>query len=88
MSAGAEAGRGGLILTFGIVGLLCCGPLGIAAWVMGAGDLKKIEQGQISPEAKSMTQVGMILGIVAVALWALAIVVQLFVGIVQLGGRG
>jgi hypothetical protein len=65
-----------MILTFGIVGLLCCLPLGIAAWVMGASDLKSIRAGTMDPAGKSMTQAGMILGIVAVIFAALSLVLN------------
>ena len=33
-------GRGGTILTFGIIGFLVCVPFGIAAWVMGNTDIR------------------------------------------------
>ncbi len=59
--------RGGLVLTLGILGLVCCMPLGIAAWVMGSSDLAEIRRGQMDPSGQSTTQVGMILGIISVA---------------------
>lgn len=58
--------RGGLVLTFGILGILCCMPLGIAAWVMGASDLSEIRAGRMDPNGETLTRVGMILGIVSV----------------------
>jgi hypothetical protein len=60
--------RGGLVLTFGILGLVCCMPMGIAAWVMGASDLGEIRKGQMDPSGQSTTQIGMILGIISVVL--------------------
>lgn len=66
--------RGGLVLTFGIVGILCCMPFGIAAWVMGASDLSEIRAGRMDPSGESTTRVGMILGMVSVGfaiLWVL-----------------
>lgn len=81
MSTGGDAGRGGTILALGILGLVCCPPVGIAAWVMGAGDLQKIERGQIDPEARPMTQVGMVLGIIAVVLWAFGSIGYLTLGL-------
>ncbi len=68
--------RGGLILTFGIVGLppICCMPLGIVAWVMGAADLKAIRAGTMDPAGQSMTQAGMVCGIISVVLAGLWIV--------------
>ena len=58
----AKPHRGGLILTFGIVGILCCGPFGIAAWVMGSADLKEIRAGRMDRSGEGLTQAGMILG--------------------------
>jgi hypothetical protein len=57
--------RGGLILALGIIGLVTCPPVGVAAWVMGNNDMKAMESGQMDPEGKQLTQVGKILGIVA-----------------------
>lgn len=56
--------RGGLILTFGILGVLCCMPFGIVAWVMGAADLKEIRAGRMDPSGQGMTQAGMIIGMI------------------------
>ena len=63
--------RGGLILTLAILGLLCCMPLGIVAWILGAIDLGEIKRGQMDPEGQTLTQVGMILGIVATVIGVL-----------------
>ena len=60
-----EPGRGGLILTFGILSIVPLGPiLGIPAWVMGHRDLKKIRAGLIAVGQQGLTQAGMILGII------------------------
>lgn len=61
----SEPGRGGLILTFGILSLALLGPiLGIPAWVMGHSDLKKINAGVIAISQKGLTKSGMICGII------------------------
>lgn len=61
----SEPGRGGLILTFGILSLLLLGPiLGIPAWVMGHHDMKKIRGGIIAISNQGLTKAGMILGII------------------------
>lgn len=60
-----EPGRGGLILTFGILSLILLGPiLGIPAWVMGRRDMKKIRAGSIEMSSKGLTKTGMVLGII------------------------
>jgi hypothetical protein len=69
--------RGNTILVLGILGLIVCGPLGIAAWVMGKGDLAKIDAGLMDPTGRGTTQAGMVLGIIGTVL----IIVQVGLGI-------
>jgi len=57
-----------MILVFGIIGLVACMPLGIVAWVMGNGDLKKMDAGTMDPEGRSNTNVGRILGMISTIL--------------------
>jgi hypothetical protein len=66
-----EPHRGTLVLIFGILSLVV--PyigvaLGIAAWVMGHRDLKKIEAGAMDPEGRGLTLAGKICGIVGTIL--------------------
>jgi hypothetical protein len=72
-NAAARPHRGGLVLTFGILGILCCMPLGIVAWVMGASDLAEIRAGRMDPSGEGTTRVGMILGMVSVGIAILSI---------------
>lgn len=70
-----EPGRGSTILILGILSIVLLGPFtGIPAWVMGHKDLKKISNGLISYNAKSSTQIGMVLGIISSALTMLALI--------------
>lgn len=69
--------RGVMILVLGILGIVVCAICGIVAWVMGNGDLKAMDAGQMDPEGRSLTKVGKILGIVGVCLWGIALVVQI-----------
>lgn len=69
--------RGTLILVLGILGLVICAPLGIAAWVMGNGDLKLMDSGTIDPSGRSMTNAGRICGMVATILLCLGVVIGL-----------
>ena len=66
--SGMAAHRGTMILIFGIIGIVCCLPFGIAAWIMGNGDLAKMDAGQMDPAGRSNTNVGRILGMINVAL--------------------
>lgn len=60
--------RGVLVLVFGILGLVVCFPFGIAAWVMGSGDLKQMAAGAMDPEGRSLTNAGRICGMIATIL--------------------
>ena len=60
--------RGALILTFGILGIACCFPFGIAAWIMGNNDLQQIDAGLMDPTGKGITNAGKICGIIGTVL--------------------
>ncbi len=60
--------RGTMILVFGILSIIVCMPLGIIAWVMANGDLKKMDAGTMDPEGRGNTQAGKICGIISVCL--------------------
>ena len=80
----SEPHRGSLIMVLGIVSLsfialsMCYGlgilvglPLGITAWVLGSGDLRKIKNNEMDPEGLGMTQAGWICGIIGTCLHSL-----------------
>lgn len=67
--------RGTLILVLGILGLVVCAPLAIAAWVMGSGDLKQIDAGTMDPSGRGTTQAGKICGIIGTILLIIGIIV-------------
>ena len=67
--------RGTLILVLGILGLVVCGPLGIAAWIMGSGDMKQMDAGTMDPAGRGTTQAGKICGIIATILLILGVVI-------------
>ena len=69
-----EAHRGGMILTFGLIGLLAFWPLAIPAWIMGSGDLKKMKSGVMDPDGKGMTQAGYIMGMIVCILFIVGFV--------------
>jgi len=72
--------RGGLILALGIIGIfLCCVPVSIVAWVMGATDLKQIRAGRMDPSGQGMTQAGMIIGIVGTVLTGIWILINIVI---------
>jgi hypothetical protein len=74
--------RGVLILVFGIVGLVMCMPLGIAAWIMGNGELASMDRGELDPSGRGMTQAGKILGIISVVWFVVGL---MFAGMILAG---
>jgi hypothetical protein len=70
--------RGGMILTFGLLGLFVCFPFGIAAWAMGSTDLGQMDAGLMDPSGRSMTASGRIIGMVVTLLWAAGFLILLF----------
>jgi hypothetical protein len=69
--------RGGLVLACGILGLLCCQLFAPFAWAAGQADLRAMDRGIMDPEGRSLTQVGMILGIVGTIMLGLFVLFQL-----------
>lgn len=67
--------RGGMVLTLGIVSLVCnlFFVPGILAWAFGNSDLKQMKAGAMDREGESLTMVGMILGIISTLLPLLGI---------------
>lgn len=77
--------RATLVLVLGILGLILCQPLGIAAWLMGNTDLKQMAAGTMDPSGKDTTNIGRILGIIACVLLILGIVVGIVAVILGIG---
>jgi hypothetical protein len=77
--------RGTLVLILGILGLVLCGPIGIAAWVMGGGDLKQMDAGLMDPSGRSTTNAGRICGIIATILTIIAVVIGILFAVLGVG---
>ncbi len=75
--AGLRPHRGVLILVFGILSWVTCFVFGIVAWVMGNGDLRAMEHGEMDPAGQGLTQAGKIVGMISVILWIIMIPVVL-----------
>ncbi len=56
--------RGILILVFAILGCLACPIFSPVAWVMGHADLREMRRGSMDESGMSLTQAGMILGMI------------------------
>ena len=76
--------RGTLILVFGILGIVSCFPLGIAAWVMGKRDLKEMDAGIMDPAGRGNTNAGRICGMIGTLLAGIVLVLSLAASIVWL----
>ena len=61
--------RGSIVLVYGILGLVVCQLLGIAAWRMGNDDLREMDFGRMDPSGRDLTKAGRILGIIATAIF-------------------
>lgn len=67
-----EEHRGIVVMVLGAMGIITCLPFfGVAAWVMGSADLKKIARGQMDPEGYFLTRIGRICGIISTVLGVL-----------------
>jgi predicted Zn finger-like uncharacterized protein len=73
----AEPDRGAVVLALGVISLSivlvwCAAPLGIilglAAWIMGQTDLRKMKSGQMDDAGRGATQAGWICGILGTVL--------------------
>lgn len=83
--AGMEPHRGVVVLVLGILGLVVCVILGIVAWVMGNGDLRKMDAGQMDPSGRGMTNAGRICGMVSVILTIVGVGIWILVMVIGLG---
>lgn len=78
------AHRGGLILTLGIMALVCNIMLlpGILAWVLGSADLKQMKTGRMDPSGQGITTAGMVLGIIGTSFVILGILFYVVIFII------
>ena len=82
-SAYPEQSQATTILVLGILAIICCGPLGIAAWIMGNNELEAIDSGRRNPEGRSTANAGRIMGIIGTVLLILGAV--FFIGALIVG---
>ena len=82
-----EHPKGMTILILGILSLVCCSPLGIAAFVMGNNALKEIDAQPGRYSNRQLVQIGRILGIIGMVLLVLSLLwILLFGGLAVLSG--
>ena len=76
-----------MILVFGILGIACCFPFGIAAWILGNADLKQMEAGIMDPTGQGLTKGGKICGIISVVLNTLGILLNVLVLLLEIAAN-
>lgn len=64
---------------------MCCGPLGIAAWVMGNNAIREIDANPTAYTNRGQVNAGRICGIVATVLFVLGIIGYGIVAIIAAG---
>ena len=69
------------VFVLGLLGLVVCGPLGIAAWIMGNSYVEKCRAMSVEPEGLGVA--GRILGIIVTCLMILGVVIG---GLIVCGG--
>ncbi|MEO6790107.1 MAG: DUF4190 domain-containing protein [Ornithinibacter sp.] len=72
--------KGITILVLGILSLVCCSPLGIAAFIMGNTALKEIDADPARYSNRQLVVIGRILGIIGMVLLVLSILWVVFAG--------
>jgi TRAP-type C4-dicarboxylate transport system permease small subunit len=72
-----EASQATTALVLGILGIICCQPLGIFAWVMANNELTAIRSGLRNPENHGLATAARVLGIIGTAFLAIGVVVAI-----------
>jgi hypothetical protein len=72
-----EQSQATLVLVLGILSIVCCGPLGIAAWIMGNSEIQAIDARRRPPENRATANAGRICGIIGLVVWGIGLVLSL-----------
>ena len=72
--------KGMTVLVLGILSIVCCGPLGIVAWVMGNTALREIDAAPGRYGNRQLVQIGRILGIIGGVLFLFGLAWLVFLG--------
>lgn len=73
-AGGGDHPQGTTILILGILGLVCCGPLGVAAWIMGNKAIKEIDARPGFYNNRGTVNAGRICGMIASILMVVGII--------------
>jgi hypothetical protein len=75
----AEDSQASTALVLGILGIVCCQPLGPFAWVMATNEISGIRSGMRSPTNEGTANAARILGIIGTVLLAVGVIVGILV---------
>jgi len=64
----------GLMLFLGLLSLFMCGPLGMIAWVMASGELRRIREGKLPNRHAGTLRLGRALGIIGTFIFIVTVV--------------
>ena len=76
----AEKSQAQLALILGILGILCCGPLSVIAWVLANTERKAIREGRRPQDGDTLATIALILGIIGTIFLAFGLVWIFFMG--------
>lgn len=71
--------RASTVLVYGILGLIVCQLLAIAAWRMGNDDLREMDYGRMDPSGRDLTNAGRVCGMVGTGILIFQAAVMLIV---------
>ena len=72
------------MLALGILAWAVCFPFGLAAWTMGAADLRAMRDGEMDPQGAGLTRTGLWLGAANVLLSLLGMLFLFMVAVAAL----
>jgi putative exporter of polyketide antibiotics len=84
-SAYPEQSQATTALVLSILGLLCCGILGVVGLVIANNEKQGIAAGRRDPANQGMAQAAFVIGIVAIALWVLGLIANFALGLSLFG---
>jgi len=74
-------------LVLGILGLVLCPFCGVAAWMMGNGDLEEMAAGRMDNNGRDLTNAGRICGIFGTVILLLQMVLLIVMGLSMVASR-
>ena len=80
VSSQYEKSKAVTALVLSILGILCCGPLSVIAWVLANTERKAIREGRRPQDGDTLATIALILGIIGTIFLAFGLVWIFFMG--------